>query len=173
MGSSKPAVHFLRQQVETVLPEKPGYSRRFSNRFEMNERVFVYWSCAGTDDVSLIRNLSIGGLFITTPKSHYPGATAKVEFLVPDGQIRAEAVIRHVIPRQGLGLQFTALVKEDRSHFTALMGRLRSSSPESPDSSNSLLTKHNSALSDLTSFFQEVSRETAKKSVAGPLMATG
>src|SRR5271168_2828841 len=125
MGSSKPAIHFLWRQVETVLPEKPIYSRRFSTRIEPPVRVCVYWSCAGKDDLSLIRNLSIGGLFITTPNPRFLGATAKVDFLVPDGTIRAEAVIRHVIPSIGLGLRLTALAKEDHPHLAALMARLR------------------------------------------------
>jgi hypothetical protein len=113
MGSSKPAIHFSWRQVETFLPEKPVYSRRFSTRIELRVAVCVYWSCFGKDELSLIRNLSIGGFFITTPKPRSLGATAKVDFLVPDGQIRGEAVIRHVIPSIGLGLKFTALVKED------------------------------------------------------------
>jgi hypothetical protein len=114
--------------VETVLSEKQIYSRRFSTRIELHDRVSVYWSCAGKDEVSLIRNLSIGGLFITTPKPRSLGAKAKLDLLVPDGQIRAEAVVRHVIPSIGLGLKFTALVKEDRPHLAALIARLRSTS---------------------------------------------
>jgi hypothetical protein len=105
---------------------KPICSRRFSTRIELHDRVCVYWSCAGKDDLSLIRDVSIGGLFITTPKPRSLGATAKVVFLVPDGQIRAEAVIRHVVPSIGFGLKFTALVKEDRPNLAALMARLRS-----------------------------------------------
>jgi hypothetical protein len=150
MASSKPAVHLLSRQVETLLPEKPIYSRRFSTRIEPSDRVCVYWTCADEDDVSLIRNLSIGGLFIATLKPHCLGATTKVDFLVSDGQIRAEAVIRHAIPRIGLGLKFTALVKEDRPHLAALMSRLRGSSPERLDSSNSQLTKNDDAMIDLT-----------------------
>jgi hypothetical protein len=73
-----------------------------------------------------------------------------VDFLVCDGQIRAQAVIRHAIPRIGLGLKFTALVKEDRPHLAALMARLRSSSRVRLNSSNPQLTKNTDAVIDLT-----------------------
>jgi hypothetical protein len=136
--------------VETVLPEKPTYSRRFSARVELYGRGCIYWSCAGEDDVSLILNLSIGGLFITTLRPRCLGATAILNFLVPDGPIRAEAIICHIIPRIGLGLKFTALVKEDRPHLAALMARLRGSSSVRLDSSNSLLRKDNGEMIDLT-----------------------
>jgi hypothetical protein len=92
-----------------------------STRIEPSDRVCVYWNCAGEDDVSPIRSLSIGGLL-----SQRLGATAKADFLACDGQIRAQAVIRHAIPRVGLGLKLTALVKEDRPQLAALMTRLRS-----------------------------------------------
>jgi PilZ domain len=136
--------------VETLVPEKPIYSRRFSTRIEPPERVCVYWTCADKDDVSLVRNLSIGGLFIATPKSHCLGATAKLDFLVSDGQIRAEAVIRHSIPRIGFGLRFTALVKEDRPHLAALMARLRGASRVRLGSPHSQLKKNTDAVIDLT-----------------------
>lgn len=88
--------------------------------------------------------------FITTPKPRSLGATAKLDFLVPEGQIRAEAVIRHILPTIGIGLKFTALVKEDRPRLAALMARLRSSSRARPDSAASRLKKGNGAMIDLT-----------------------
>ncbi len=150
MASSEPAVHSLWRQVETALLVKPMCSRRFSNRIELHDRVCVYWSSYGKDDISIIRDLSIGGLFITTAKPLCLGATAKLDFLVPDGQIRAEAVVRHVIPMMGLGLKFTALVKEDRPHLAALMARLRGSSHARLDSSGSQFNKNSGAVVDLT-----------------------
>jgi hypothetical protein len=150
-ASSKPAVHLLWLQVETFLFVIPICSRRYSIRIEVRVPVCVDWNCFGKDELSLIRNLSIGGLFITTPNRHSLAATAKVDFLVPDGQIRAEAAIRHVIARIGLGLKFTALVKEDRPHLAALITRIRGSSRVCLDSSNSQLNKDNAAVIDLTS----------------------
>ena len=68
----------------------------------------------------------MGGLFVETEKAREVDATIRLDFLVQEGQIRAEAVVRHVKPGSGLGLRFTALTEEDGPRLTALMTRLRS-----------------------------------------------
>jgi hypothetical protein len=85
----------------------------------------VYWHCRGREDVSLVRNLSMGGLFIETPEARPEGIQARLYFLVEEGQIRAEAVVRHAKPAAGLGLKFTALSEQDRPKLAALLTRLR------------------------------------------------
>jgi hypothetical protein len=68
----------------------------------------------------------MGGLFIDTPP--VAGMSAKLHFLVQEGQIRADAVARHAEPGRGLGLRFTAVRNEDRLRPAELMKRLRRSS---------------------------------------------
>jgi hypothetical protein len=75
-----------------------------------------------------VRDLSTGGLFVETEMVRDVNATARLDFLVQEGQIRAEAAVRHVKPGRGLGLKFTALTKEDGPRLEALMSRLHSSS---------------------------------------------
>jgi hypothetical protein len=104
----------------------PG--RRFSTRVESPEDVWVYWRCGGRDDTSRVRNLSLGGLFIETQTPKVVGAKTQVEFLVQEGQIRTDAVVRHVNPGGGVGLKFTAVREGDRPHLGALLNRLRRSS---------------------------------------------
>lgn len=70
----------------------------------------------------------MGGLFIETDKPKVPGITVKLHFLVQEGQIRADAVVRHAKPDRGLGLRFTAVDNEDRPRLVELMKRLRRSS---------------------------------------------
>jgi hypothetical protein len=70
--------------------------------------------------------MSMGGLFVETEKAWDVDATIRLDFLVQEGQIRAEAVVRHVKPGSGLGLKLTALTPEDGPRLTALMTRLRS-----------------------------------------------
>ena len=69
--------------------------------------------------------MSLGGLFVETSKSHGVGSTANLDFLVREGQIRVNAVVRRVEPSRGLGLKFTAVSEEDRPRLAALIGRLR------------------------------------------------
>jgi len=54
------------------------------------------------------------------------GSLTKIDFLVSEGQIRADAVVRHVAAGRGLGFKFTAVTEQDRQKFAALMRRLRS-----------------------------------------------
>ena len=103
-------------------------SRRFSSRIEAPDGVWVMWSCEGRDETSRVRNLSLGGLFIETRFPRAIGTEAHLEFLVGEGQIRAEGVVRHVEPGRGLGLKFTAINDKDRPHMVSLINRLRSSS---------------------------------------------
>jgi hypothetical protein len=88
----------------------------------------VYWRSAGAEDIACVRNLSMGGLFIETKVPKAPGISANLHFLVQEGQIRADAVIRHAKPGRGLGLRFTAVRNEDRQRLAELMKRLRRSS---------------------------------------------
>ena len=53
------------------------------------------------------------------------GSRATLDFLVQEGQIRVNAVVRRVESSRGLGLKFTAVSEEDRPRLSALMDRLR------------------------------------------------
>jgi len=89
------------------------------------EGVSVYWRCNGREDVSRVRDLGFGGLFIDTCTQRPVGAQATIGFLVQEGQITANAVVRHVQPSGELGLKFTAIPGEDRLRLGTLIARLR------------------------------------------------
>lgn len=78
------------------------------------------------DDVSAVRDLSVSGVFLKTEKPKRDGETARVEFLVQEGQIRTEAIVRRFEKFGGLGLKFVAINEEDRPRLAALLMRLRS-----------------------------------------------
>ncbi len=85
------------------------------------------------DDVSRVGDLSVGGLFLSTRTPRPPGAKVNLDFLVPEGQIRAEAVVKHRIPNDGLGLRFTAITDQDCPRLVALLNRIgRRPSPPRP-----------------------------------------
>ena len=73
-------------------------------------------------------NISLGGLLIETRASKGLGSTVKLEFLVQEGQIRADGVVKRVDPGRGLALKFTAVSEQDRPRLAKLMVRLRQSS---------------------------------------------
>jgi len=98
--------------------------RRHSSRVETPEGIWVYWQCPEWSDTLQVRNLSFGGLSLKTGKPVAVGATARIDFLVEDGRIRTEAVVRHVEPGCGPGLKFIAVADEDRPNLARLMSRL-------------------------------------------------
>jgi|SRR5215467_1198866 len=120
-GKSKPGVYL----------RKPCFSRRRTSRvdtLDTVENVSVCWRCNRIEDISPVRDLSFGGLFIETLSPLPLGTVATIDFLVPEGQIRADAVVRHVRPTCGLGLKFTAMPEADRPRLGMLITRLRHSS---------------------------------------------
>jgi hypothetical protein len=112
---------------ESVLQTKPSYSRRALSRFRASEDIWVCWRCNGREDVSRVLDISINGLFIQTPHPKMKeGMSAKLDFLVQEGSIKADAVVRHIKGGSGLGLRFLAVPDEDRKRLKALLRRLRS-----------------------------------------------
>lgn len=101
-------------------------SRRLTSRVEAATDVWVYWECSHRKDVSRVRNVGMGGLFLETPHRFAKGLMAKLHFLVDEGQIRVEAAVRHITPGKGLGMRFTAVHQQDGAHLAALLNRLRS-----------------------------------------------
>jgi hypothetical protein len=110
-----------------VFHEARSFCRRRSSRFEAPDYVYAYWQCNGIDDVSRVRDMGVGGLFLQTEKPpKQEGIIVKIDFLVSEGQIRAEAEVCRSEPSTGLGLKFTAITHEDRPRLAALLARLRS-----------------------------------------------
>jgi len=109
---------------ELKLQQKPSYPRRFYSRVETRVDVWVYWGSKGREETSRVRDLSMGGLFIETTKLTAVGASVKLDFLVKEGRIGAEAVVRHV-KSGGLGLKLSAMGNEDQKRLKALIARLR------------------------------------------------
>src|SRR5207249_10653356 len=95
-------------------------SRRFTSRVQAPEEVWVYWKCQGRDDVSQVRNMSLGGLFIETSQPQASGTITRLDFPVAEGQIWADAIVRHANAGGGLGLRFTALSEQDRPKLATL-----------------------------------------------------
>ena len=98
------------------------------SRVDTPEVVLVIWSCDGRDEISQVRDMSFGGLFVETATRRAVGATAMLDFLVQEGQIRADAVVRHLRPGHGVGLEFTSMADGDRTHLAILLNRLSRSS---------------------------------------------
>jgi hypothetical protein len=107
--------------------QKTSYSRRALTRLPASDDIWVCWRCNGRDDVSRVLDISIDGLFIETPHlSVKEDMPAKLDFLVQEGRIKADAVVRHIKRGSGLGLKLVAVGDNDRQRLKALLTRLRS-----------------------------------------------
>jgi hypothetical protein len=110
---------------EHVVLQANSPSRRLNSRIEAVDGVWVYWQCNGREELSRVLDMSMRGIFIETPLQKPLGMNTKLHFLVEEGQIRADAIVRHVKPGAGMGLRFEAISDADRPHLMALMRRLR------------------------------------------------
>jgi len=106
-------------------------SRRCESRIEISDGVWIIWRCSDREMVSTVQNISPGGLFVECASPRPFGATAEVHFLVPEGKIAGEAVVKHSQTGRGIGLRFTRILETDRMRMVGLIKRLRSASLKS------------------------------------------
>lgn len=101
------------------------YFRRGSARVEAGEGVYAFWSCDGREGLARVHNLSSGGLFLESPVDQSLGAPVKLDFLADEGQIRANAVVRHTRSGKGVGLKFIAIDDHDCQRLAGLIQRVQ------------------------------------------------
>lgn len=76
-------------------------------------------------DISRVKDLSPSGLFIETKARKHEGDMLHLHFLVQEGPIRAEAVVRHSASGRGLGMKIKSLIAQDAPQLHRLLMRLR------------------------------------------------
>jgi hypothetical protein len=100
-------------------------SRRLSSRVAVLEDVWILWKCNEKEDLSRVQDLSTGGLFLQTPNPRPAGVSVRIDFLVQEGEIKADAMVRHAKQGAGVGLKFVALSEPCKLRLEALLTRLR------------------------------------------------
>lgn len=73
---------------------------------------------------SPVKTLGMGGLFISAPNPPPVGTKLRLGFEVPGGSVWAEAVVRDIIPGEGLGVEFTRMDLGDKLLLQKLLNRL-------------------------------------------------
>ena len=74
--------------------------------------------------LSPVKTLGMGGLFISAPNPPPVGTKLRLAFEVPGGSVWAEAVVRDLIPGEGLGVAFTRMDLGDKLLLQKLLNRL-------------------------------------------------
>jgi glucokinase len=103
--------------------EKPRETRRHE-RISLPKGMSVTWYGGGQQQVSRVKTLSMGGVFVCGSITMRVGTDLTLVFEVPGGMILAEAVVRNVVPGEGMGVEFTKMNPQSRVLLEQLLTRL-------------------------------------------------
>ena len=101
-----------------------GPEKRRSPRINLPRGMTVAWQAAHLRDISRVSSLSLGGLFIEAAEPVAVGETVQVQFDIPSGEVRGQAVVRRSIQGQGMGVEFTELPAGSRAGLNELLQKL-------------------------------------------------
>jgi tetratricopeptide (TPR) repeat protein len=77
--------------------------------------MWVGWKSAKQTCTSLAEVMGMGGLFLHTATPASEGSSIDLIFDLPNGQVRARAIVRSFQPGKGMGIQFVQMRPEDRA----------------------------------------------------------
>jgi|SRR5215831_11920688 len=96
----------------TVEREMRRYPRR-----NVYKAMLVVWKKGSQKYVSSVENLGLGGLFICTQQPPPVGTSLQLLFNVPEGEVRARAIVRNLAPSRGMGLEVVSMEQEHRARL--------------------------------------------------------
>jgi PilZ domain len=105
------------------MPEEPKLKRRYQ-RIATPTGIWVAWQHGKKQEVSRVRDLNVGGMFVTTPTAPPKGATVQILLSVPEGEIKSQAAVRNVTPAEGMGVEFKDMSQHDAARLEKLVTRL-------------------------------------------------
>jgi len=97
--------------------------RRYQ-RISLPNGMLAAWHGGGDQQVSRVKTLSLGGVFLSATLVRVVGTPLKVVFTVPEGIVQAEGIVRNTAPGEGMGVEFTRMDFGDRDLLERLMTRL-------------------------------------------------
>ena len=103
----------------TVEREMRRYPRRNAHKTTL-----VVWKKGSEKYVSSLENLGLGGLFICTQQPPPAGTSLQLLFNVPEGEVRARAIVRNLVPSRGMGLAIVSMEQEHRTRLDRWLKRL-------------------------------------------------
>jgi len=89
-------------------------SRRYP-RIVLPKGMVVSWQVRIKRVVATVTTLGLGGVFVSTRKPPPVGDIVKLVLRVPDGEVRAVAIVRDSQPGRGMGVEFTSMGQDDRA----------------------------------------------------------
>jgi hypothetical protein len=98
--------------------------KRRHQRISLPQGMSVTWYGSGRQEVSRVKTLSMGGLFLCGSNTLRVGTDLTLVFEVPGGMFLADAVVRNVVPGEGMGVEFTKMSSQCRVLLEGLLTRL-------------------------------------------------
>jgi Tfp pilus assembly protein PilZ len=87
--------------------------------------MWVAWHTSEGRQVSRVRDLSAGGVFISTTIPVPIGTSLEMLFALPEGETRIHGVVRYANKESGIGVEFTRMGAGDRARLQELLRRLK------------------------------------------------
>jgi hypothetical protein len=106
------------------MPKQGSKTDRRHQRVATPKGVWVAWQNDKLQNVSRVRDLNVGGLFIATPTPLPTGTVLPLLMSVPEGEIRGKATVRNLVPGEGMGVQFTEISADNQIRLDKLVARL-------------------------------------------------
>ena len=108
----------------TVEREMRRYPRRNAHKATP-----VVWKKGSDKYVSSLENLGLGGLFICTQQPPPAGTSLQLLFNVPEGEVRARAIVRNLVRSRGMGLAIVSMEQEHRARLDRWLKILAAEAP--------------------------------------------
>jgi PilZ domain len=93
-------------------------------RIALPKGMWVAWYGGNDHQISRVGTLGMGGIFICVATPPAVGTTLKLAFEVPGGEVKAEGIVRNIVPGSGMGIEFATLGPKDRVLLQRLLKRL-------------------------------------------------
>jgi hypothetical protein len=120
-----PRSHF-RQSRAAMTKKRQGRENRRAPRVEVSRGIWVAWRTEGSPSVSRVRDLSVGGVFVSTTPPPPNGTPVHLLFSLPEGEVRIDGSVRYSQEGVGMGVEFTQMGAADRARLQELIRRLNS-----------------------------------------------
>ena len=101
----------------------PSKERRYP-RVKPPKGLRVAWQTATGRSVSRLEAMGLGGFFIRTTNPPAVGAIIQLLLDVPQGEVRARAIVRSVTPAEGMGVEIVSMRPEDRGRLHRFLKKL-------------------------------------------------
>ena len=102
---------------------EPKIPRKYP-RVRAPKGMWVGWKSAKQTCTSLAEVMGMGGLFLHTANPASEGSSIDLIFDLPNGQVRARAIVRSFQPGKGMGIQFVQMRPEDRAKLNRYLSAI-------------------------------------------------